>query len=263
MKLSFTDIKLFLFLASFSIFLFLFDKLGILYFPKLLIQSATVPVQYGLYKSGMAFSQQFEFIVMVRQASLENKALKKQLGDLLVENSEVRRKLAENELLLEQYNKLNPRTYDMVATRPIGSGRYLTIDKGYQDGILGDQAVVYKDSLIGQVRNVNPKSAVVMFPSDPDSKIAAYSQNTAGRAKGILKGQFGSEILMDKILHEEAVEVGDLVYTEGTEGKLPKGLIVGRVSEVLERPNEVFKQAKVKAVYDFSDLDMMFVIRNP
>ena len=65
---------------------------------------------------------------------------------------------------------------------------------------------------------------------------------------------------MDKILHEEKIAVGDLVYSEGTEGFLPRGLILGKVTEVLERATQVFKQAKVKSVFDIRDLELVFVI---
>lgn len=256
------DFKLFIFLSLTSVFIFLFDQLGMLNFPKSLLQSLTIPIQYGFYKSGTSLSRQFEFVAMVRRASLENKALKRQLGDLLVENANLRKKLAENESLLEQYSKLNPKTYDLLPSRPIGTGRFVTLDRGLEDGVGVGQTVVFKDSLIGQIKQVSPKTSEVMLLSDPDSKIAVYSQNSQGKAKGILQGQFGSEILMDKILHQETVEAGDLVYSEGTEGKFPKGLIVGKVTEVFQRENEVFKQAKVEPIYDIHELDMLFVIRN-
>ena len=68
-------------------------------------------------------------------------------------------------------------------------------------------------------------------------------------------------MLLDKILHEEPIAQGDLVYSEGTEGYLPRGLIVGRVNEVIEKQNEVFKQAKVKPIFDIRDLELVFVIQ--
>lgn len=197
----------------------------------------------------------------MRLSSRENKALKEQINKLLSENAKLRKDLAETRVLVSQAAHLDPSTYNLTAARPVGAGRYLKIDKGADSGIKTGEAVVFNDNYIGKIIQVSEKSANIQLLSDPDSKVAAFSQGLETHAKGILIGQFGSEILMDKILHEEKINEGDLVYSEGTEGFLPRGLILGRVVQVLEQPTQVFKQAKVKPVFDIRDLELVFVIR--
>lgn len=256
------DLKLLSSLTVISLLLAVFDGIGLLHFPKSLAQMVTVPVQYGLYKSAMSLGKQLEFITTARFAALENHALREQMGNLLVENSNLRARLAENETLADQYNKLSPTTYDLLPARVVGSGRNLTLDKGLDNGIKVGQVVVFKDTYVGQINRVNPRSSQVILPSDPDSKVAVYSQGEGGRAKGILEGQFGSELLMNKILHQESINVGDLVYSEGTEEKIPKGLIMGKVLEVFDKQNDVFKQAKIIPLFNAVNLDVVFVIRS-
>lgn len=263
MKTQVQDYKLLVGLVFFSLSLLFFDRVGFLNPFKSLAQTVTVPVQFGLYKSVTSFGQSFQFIFVARQAYLENEALKQQLGELLTENSSLRTKLSENETLVDQYNKLSPVTYDLMPVHVIGSGRFLTLDRGLDDGITAGQVVVYKDNYIGQIKEASPKTSRVLLPFDPDSKIAVFSQGSEGRARGILQGQFGSELLMDKILHQENVAEGDLVYSEGMEGRLPKGLVMGKVSEVLEKENEIFKQAKVVPLFNAVDLDTVFVMKSP
>lgn len=243
-------------------FLILFlDNFQILSLPKIALSYITTPIQGGLYSSGQAIGRQFHFIYEARFASQENKALKEQIGQLLSENANLRTKLAETESLLEQEQKLDPRVYKLINARPIGVDRFLKIDKGSADGVKKSQAVVFKDNYLGEVVNHSEKSADVRLAMDPDSKLSAFTINKEGKAKGILLGQFGAEMLFDKILHEEPVSEGDLVYSEGTEGFLPRGLILGRVTEVLQKENEVFKQAKVKPVFDIRDLELVFLIQ--
>lgn len=256
------DLKIFLILAFCSLLLLSFDKLGFLKFPKSLLQAVTVPIEYGIYKSGTGVSKQFEFLWISRKASLENKALRLQLGEMLVENADLRKQLTETKIMIDAYNKLSPQTYDLLPARVNGLSRYLTLDRGSQDGVVVGQAVVYKDQYLGQIKAVSPNTAQVLLLTDPDSKIAVFSQGEEGKAKGIMQGQFGSELLMDKILHQEIIKVGDLVYAEGTEGKLPRGLLMGKVTQVWERQNEVFKQAKVDPVYKAGDLDVVMIIRS-
>lgn len=257
------DLKLFLFLVLISLFLTLLDFTGLLKFPKSLVQNLTIPIQYGFYKSAQTLGGQFGFIFVIRKAALENRALRLQLGELMAENASLRQKLTETESLVDQYNKLNPKTFDQLPARVVGSGgRYLVLDRGSDSGVVLSQVVVYKDSYIGKVSQVSSKVSQVLLAADPDSKIAVFSQNNEGRAKGILAGQFGSELLMDKILHQEKIQNGDLVYSEGSEGQLPRGLIMGRVTEVLERQNEVFKQAKIEQLFKTADLSIVFIIKN-
>lgn len=240
----------------------LLDNIDLLKFPKFLLQHLTTPIQYGVYKSGKTVSSQFDFVFLTRKMLQENKAMQKQLADLMLENADLRRKLVETESLVDQQNSINPKTFNLLAARPIGLGRFLTIDKGSEDGVILGQAVIFKDVYLGQVKEVSPKSAQVILPADPNSKLAVFAHSKTGKAKGILLGQFGEELLMDKILHQEAVEVGDLVYSEGTEGKLPRGLILGKVNKVFERQNEVFKQAEVSPIFKIDDLDLVFILRN-
>lgn len=257
-----SDLKTFIILTLVSLLVILLDNVSLLRVPKSALQTVTTPIQYGLYKTSQSVGKQLEFIVLSRRASQENKALTEQLSTVLSENANLRRKLAETQGFLDQQHSLNPVTYNLVATRPIALSRYLRIDKGSDSGIASGMSVVYKDTFLGIVKDVSPKSSQVLLSSDPDSKIAAFDQNKDGKSKGILLGQFGSDMLLDKILHEEPISVGDLVYSEGTEGTLPRGLILGQVSSVDERPNEVFKQARVKNVFQVSDLDIVFVITN-
>ncbi|MCL5784649.1 MAG: rod shape-determining protein MreC [Patescibacteria group bacterium] len=254
------NVKLFLVLIFFSLVIFLMDTANLLNFPKGLAFYITNPISFGIYNTNKSISRQFYFIFGARFAAQENKALKEQAGKLFSENANLRKKLAETEALVSQEKHLDPGTYNTLPARPIGLGRYLKIDKGSNSGIKVGEAVVFEDNFIGKVVTVSPQAANVQLVTDPDSKVAAFSQNKEGKAKGVLLGQFGTDVLLDKILHEEKIEMGDLVYSEGTEGYLPRGLILGKVTQVLEQENEVFKQAKVAPIFDISDLELVFVI---
>lgn len=256
------DLKTFIILILFSLLIIIADNLNWLGLIKGSLQTVTIPIQYGLYKSSLSVSRQFEFISLARQASQENKALKEQLAELLSENARLNKQLAETQSFVDQQNSLNSQTFNLIPARPIGLSRYLLIDKGSDDGIKVNQTVIFKDNFIGKIKEVTNKKSKIILSSDPDSQVAAFATNDQGKAKGVLAGQFGSEMLMDKILHQEPIADNDIVYTDGTEIEIPRGLILGRVSEVLSRDNEVFKQAKVKSVFDTNDLEVIFIITN-
>ncbi|MFH0937435.1 MAG: hypothetical protein V1808_04025, partial [Candidatus Daviesbacteria bacterium] len=123
MKALTSNPRLLSFLIFVSLFLVLLDSINFLSLPKLLVQTITAPIQFGFYTSGKAVGQKLEFIALARQAALENHALRKQMGELLVENSTLRKKLSETENLVESYNKLNPLTFDLLPARVLGISR--------------------------------------------------------------------------------------------------------------------------------------------
>lgn len=256
------DLKVIISCLLVATLLFLADSTGILDWPKSLIQQVTAPIQYGLYKTSNQFTRQFNFIFLARRAAQEHKALTEQLAQVLSENAQLQKNLAETRALVQQEQTLDTQTFALAATRPIGLSRFLIIDKGSEDGLKIGQTVIYKDNYIGQIKELSPKRATVVLATDPDTKLAAFAINSNGRAQGILLGQFGSEMLLDKVIHEEPMDKNDLVYTGGTEENIPRGLIVGRVEDTIVKDGEVFKQAKVKPNFDLASIDMVFVITN-
>lgn len=253
--------QLFLLLIFLSLFLIVLDNFKILNLPKKWSYYLTNPVSFGIYRTNQFFKRQFYFVFSSRSAAQENKALKEQVGQLLSENAGLRRKLSEVDSLLEQNQSLDPKTYNLISARPIGITRFLKIDKGLSSGLKLGEVVVFKDNYIGRIVKISEGSSDIQMITDPESKIAAFSQNTEGKARGVVTGVFGTESVMDKILHEEAIKEGDLVYSEGTEGFLPRGLVIGRVLEVIDNKSLPVKQARLKPVFDIRDLELVFIIQ--
>lgn len=254
------NIKLLLILASLSVLITTIDLFHLFTLPKQLFSYLTNPISFGFYQTNQNIQRQFYFVFQARFTAQENRALKEQLGKLLSENSQLRKELAEAQSLISQGQHLDLQTYNLIATHPIGIGRYLKIDKGSTSNLKLNQAVVVNDNYVGKIVQVEPQRSNVQLISDPDSKVAAFSQGLEGKAKGILVGQFGTDMLLDKVLHEEKINEGDLVYTDGTEGFIPRGLILGRVTKVLEQETQVFKQARVVPNFDIRDMELVYVI---
>lgn len=255
------DLKTFLLLVFLSLGLFILDSTSLLNLPKQTVFYITNPISFGIYNTSRNIGKQFYFIFEARKAGQENKALKVSLGELFAENAELHKKLSQMQTLVDQGKYLDPNTYNLLPARPIGLGRYLKIDKGTTSGVKAGQAVVFKDNFVGKVIDVSLQASLVQLLTDPDSKIAAFSQNKDGKAKGVLAGQFGTEVILDKVLHEEKISEGDLVYSEGLEDFLPRGLVLGKVTKVIDQENEVFKQAKVQPIFDITDLELVFVMK--
>lgn len=262
MKAASSELQTALFLVILSLVILAADLIGFLDLPKSFLSSVTSPIQYGLYKSYQQVLWKIEPLWEIKNAVLENRALKGQLNEVLIENSALRKKLTEKNIGIDQENTLSSQTFNLLTAHVLGQSRFLIVNKGSLDGAKTGQAVVFKDNLVGKIKKVEEKRSWVILPSDPDSKLGVFSQGEVDRAKGLLVSEFGSRLLMDKILHQEKIKKGDLVYSEGDE-EIPRGLLLGQISEVLEKPNEVFKKAYVEPLFRVIDLDMVYIIRGP
>lgn len=254
------NVQTFSILLFISVVIFLFDNFGVLKVFQRGAYFITNPISFGIYSGFQNISKQLYFLSAARLAAQENKALKDQLAQLISENADLRRRFSESASMVIQEHFLDPQKYNLIASRPIGLNRYLKIDQGADRDLKVGQPVVYKDNYIGRLTQVLSKTSNVLLLTDPDSKIAAFSINKEGNSKGVITGRFGTEIIMEQILHEEKIEIGDLVYSEGSEGFLPRGLVLGKVTEVIDEQNQPFKTAKLKPVFDFRDLELVFVI---
>jgi rod shape-determining protein MreC len=58
------------------------------------------------------------------------------------------------------------------------------------------------------------------------------------------------------------VQVGDLVLTSGLGGGYPPNLLVGQVTGIRSRDQDLFQRATVQTVADLSKLEIVLVITN-
>jgi len=148
---------------------------------------------------------------------------------------------------------------EVVGTEPNPYLRYVTINVGAQQGVeVGMPAVSGGAGLVGRVAQVGPRTAKIQLLADPDSAIAALLQTS--RATGLVVGQPDGTLHMEYISQEGSISVGDIVLTSGLGGFVPKGLVIGQVTEVLQVDYALFQTAVVRPVVDFSRLELVLVI---
>ena len=139
--------------------------------------------------------------------------------------------------------------------------RTVTINRGKQDGIEGDMAVVTEEGLIGKTTTVSESIAIVLLVSDENCKVAATVEGT--REQGIVSGErvVGAlaPLLDLNFLSKQAnLQPGQKAYTSGVGGVFPSGLLIGTVKEYKVR--ELDGQARLTPAVDFSRLEDVFVV---
>jgi rod shape-determining protein MreC len=148
-----------------------------------------------------------------------------------------------------------------VAAQVIGSSgseqsRTVYLDKGSNDGIKQGMPVISAEGVVGKIIQALPRSSQVLLISDQTSGVGTILEQS--RLQGVLKGKASGEIVLDKVMAEEDVKVGERVLTSGGDQIFPKGLPVGTVGEV-KRGGE-FLQVTVKPATPLNHLEEVLVI---
>lgn len=134
------------------------------------------------------------------------------------------------------------------------------IDKGSNDGIREDMAIITWKGLVGRVVRVEPSVSFVLLVTDVSSAVAARVQDPASRARGIVSGRKEGGLIMKHILQQELVQTGDLVISSGVGGSLPQGLPLGVVVRVQKRNIELFQEALLEPAVDTGKLERMYAV---
>jgi rod shape-determining protein MreC len=149
-----------------------------------------------------------------------------------------------------------------MAAQVIGSSgselsRSVYIDKGRNDGIKPDMAVIVAEGVVGKVLRVYRSTSLVLLIDDQTSGVGSILDKT--RLQGILRGTPSGEVVLEKVMSDENVPVGELVLTSGGDGIFPKGLLVGRVTKATPG-GELFLNIRVRPAADLSRLEEVLVV---
>ncbi len=251
----------FLVLVLISFFLLFLNKLGWLQSLQSGVEVVTVPVKSSVYRFGQNLSNGLGTIKDlwgVQSLRAENEKLKTALlasQGLSLRSYSLKE---ENLALRKQLEAPLPASMQFLPAKTLGIVRYLTIDKGSNDGVGVGQIVVSQNVLVGKIVSITPKTAEVLLPSDSDSKIPVRTLKINSR--GLLTGEAGVSSVLDKVLQAEKLEKDDLIITTGEAG-YPRDLLIGKIFKINKNDVEPFQKASVQLLLDYGKLDNVFIIK--
>ena len=205
----------------------------------------------------------------LQQIRQENEQLRREVTTLRV-SLEQERTIAQETRTLKQLLDLKSVTgFDTAAASVIGSGadpefRTITIDKGTQDGLRADMAVISPAGVVGRILMTTARAAKVQLIIDRDAAAGVMIERS--RVIGIVTGVGSAEDLgfkaglidLDYVPGSADVKVGDRVVTSGIDGIYPKGLPVGEIQST-ERVGGEWR-IRVKPAVEFSTLEAVLVV---
>ena len=137
---------------------------------------------------------------------------------------------------------------------------YIIIDHGSDDGIRYGMPVVTQQGLVGRVDAVTASASRVQLISDPGSVINVRMQSLKREAQ--LNGSITGDISLISIPQDVVVNPGEILLTSGLGGNYPADVLIGQVTNVIKKENELFQTASVQPIVNFSTLRAVLIITN-
>jgi len=249
-----------------SLFLLLISGTFFGKFIRLGISSFYLPLTSIFNQVGRGLSNEIIFWKNLKKLSNENTELGKLLAERNSQIAALKEVREENEFLKDQlgfsFSTKNSKTLvaDVVGFSGDG-GSWFTINRGLDDGVSINDVVITEGFLIGKVTVVNNQYSRVTSILSPEITVNVLDQDSQTQTSGVVTGRFNTSLLMEKILPEEIINIGDTIITSGTDGFFPRGLIVGKVDAVFDSSSGTLKSAEIGAQFDFRKLEQVLIIK--
>jgi len=222
-------------------------------------------VQRGAGAAVSTLERAWQGYVALQHVREENERLRQEIDQLQVRLQQERalaRQTRSLQALLElrQTTALSTTGATVIAGAASPDFRTVTIDKGTQDGLRPDQAVISPGGVVGRIIMPSARASKVQLLIDRNASAGALVERT--RAQGVVMGTGEDRLRMEYVSSAADVKVGDLVVTSGIEGIYPKGFIIGQI-ESLERGGGTFSSIVIRPAVDFAALEDVLVVLTP
>jgi len=228
-----------------------------------------VPFQQGINSVGNWLFHRSEELVQIRTLLDENEALKQQVDELTIENTQLQqdkyelntlRELFELDSEYDEYEKIGAR----IIARDSGNWYHsFTLDKGSDDGLMVDMNVIADGGLVGRIVAVGPNWAKVTAIISDNSNVSGEVLSTGDKliVSGDLEAMQDGVIRFSQLLDTaDAVSDGDKIVTSNISDKYLPGILIGYTKDITLDSNKLTKSGYVTPAVDFEHLDEVLII---
>lgn len=196
---------------------------------------------------------------LIRNENMENK-YQAEIDNLKNEINTLKESLNLN-TILSDYEIIN----STVINRNLGYFYdTLTLDKGENDGIKENRAVITNDGLIGKTIKVSKSTSTVklLTSSTNKSMVSVGIKTNNNYVYGILVSYNEKEnyYTIQGITEVENIKIGDSVVTSGMSDVFPSGLLIGEVLEITKDNFDLEAIIKVKPSINVNNIDYVKVL---
>ena len=173
----------------------------------------------------------------------------------------------ENERLRELIGLKESRTdFNTIGANVIGRKTdelhsIITLDKGTKDGIKENSAVLVPEGLVGIVFEAGYNYCKVKTIFDAETAVSAICLRSGdmGIVEPTGSAADSKKCSMNYIHRGAKTVVGDIIETSGTGGIFPRGIKIGKISEIKEDSRNLTLTAVIETDVDIYKLDTVLI----
>ena len=223
---------------------------------------AVTPFERGLVWMQSSSRNLWHNYFYLRGVRAENRDLKAQIETMRLAEVRMSEDAAQAQRLQQILGFKEQYISKTVAAQVIGSSgsdlsRSVYIDKGSNDGVAADMAVITANGIVGKVLRVYASTSLVLMINDQTSGVGAMLEKS--RLQGVLRGTPNGEVILERVMSDEQVTPGETVLSSGGDQIFPKGLPVGTVNKV-SPGREMFLNIQIKPSADLNRLEEVLVV---
>ena len=225
-----------------------------------------MPIQNGLTYLKNKIAGNNTFFENINNLKEENYKLSHEKQELEQRLRELEIIKAENATLRQYVNMSEKYTeYNTVPAyiinRDISNlSNIFVINVGKKDGVDVNMPVISEEGLVGYVISATDSTSKVQPIIDPSASVS--STISTSRDSVIASGILGSTntLKLTYIPTEAELVLEDTIETSGIGGIYPKGIIIGKIKDIIQTKNITDRYAIVETAVDFSKLETVLVI---
>ena len=228
------------------------------------VVGAIAPVEKLFHGVGYNIRYAWSNYIDLRNTRQQNRELKDEVARLRLEEAELAQDALQGQRLQALLNFQRHYVTSTVAAQVIGTSgtdqsRVLYIDKGSEDGLKVDQAVITPDGIVGKIRETMSHTSQVLLINDPSSGAGVLLVST--RIRGILHGSQEGHVVINNLTPDSRIKPGEKVLTSGGDQIYPRGLNVGTIESITPDPDhQPYTLISIKPAASLFQLEEVLVI---
>jgi len=189
---------------------------------------------------------------------------------LAQENVELRnlllKRVVSKTLIKDSLNQKFNQKYKYTTAKIINNdfhkqNNFLTLNKGENDHISPDMAVLNAKGVIGITTNTSDNYTSAISVLNTNFKLNARFKKTNYFGTLIWDGSSKKEVQLVDIPRQAILKLGDTIVTGGRSSIFPEGILIGHVSNIEQKQNR-YKKIDVTLFNDITNLTNVYIVSN-
>jgi len=212
----------------------------------------------GLYEKSSQFSEYLHLKKYNKELIIENTLLRNKLEQLLTSlDSTVNTLIIDSIKFKQKYQYTKAKIIKNEYHKP---NNYLLINRGTQQGITTEMAVINSNGIVGIIDQSTTGYARVQSILNTSSRINARIKNNFYFGTLKWNGRDYNTVQLEDIPRQATIKIGDTIVTGGKSTIFPEGILIGTVKDI--RNTNSFNAIDIQLFNDMSNIGYVYVVKN-